>query len=287
MFTININGNSSFKTNIKITGNEFEGTLNDKPVKGSFIKINPYQFHLIYNNNSYNIDLMKMNRDEKTITIKVNSAKFHLQLKDKYDELLHSLGLDNLSVKKVSDVKAPMPGMVLSVLVQEGLAVKKGDALIILEAMKMENILKSPSDGIIKKIIANKGKAVEKNEILIHCKQVLTEKVHSFKDKLNELVSDAENDSKSSAGDKHETSRAMMQIEYEKISRLLKEMQRQKNDLEKVDIDSVSGKIKNGSIIKTNNGYLFLGAAVGKIEVDGIPVMSITPGSPIGRSPPR
>jgi biotin carboxyl carrier protein len=60
-----------------------------------------------------------------------------------------------------------MPGMVLNVLVQEGIAVKKGDALIVLEAMKMENILKSPSDGVIKKIIANKGKAVEKNEVLI------------------------------------------------------------------------------------------------------------------------
>ena len=167
MYTITINGNASAKTNITINGNEFEGTLNEKQIKGNFIKINDYQFHLIYNNASYNIDLMKMNREEKTITIKINSAKFNLQLKDKYDELLHTLGLDNLAVKKISDVKAPMPGMVLSVLVQEGLAVKKGDALIILEAMKMENILKSPSDGIIKKIIANKGKAVEKNEILI------------------------------------------------------------------------------------------------------------------------
>ena len=57
--------------------------------------------------------------------------------------------------------------MVLNVLVKEGDDVKKGDALIILEAMKMENILKSPSDGHIKKIAINKGLAVEKNQILI------------------------------------------------------------------------------------------------------------------------
>ena len=167
MYTITINGNSAVKTNISIKDNEFEGVLNEKLVKGNFIKINDYQFHIIFNNISYNIDLMKTNRDDKSLTIKVNSVKFNLQLKDKYDELLHSLGLDNLTTKKASDVKAPMPGMVLSVLVKEGLEVKKGDALIILEAMKMENILKSPNDGIIKKIIANKGKAVEKNEILI------------------------------------------------------------------------------------------------------------------------
>ena len=60
-----------------------------------------------------------------------------------------------------------MPGMVLNILVAEGQEVKKGEALIILEAMKMENILKSPTDGVIKKIAINKGVAVEKNQILI------------------------------------------------------------------------------------------------------------------------
>ena len=167
MYSITVNESPSLITNLKINGNLFEGTLNDKTVSGSFIKINNYQFHLIHNSISYNVDVIKMNAEEKLLVIKINSLKFNLQLKDKYDELLHSLNMDNLTAKKISDVKAPMPGMVLQILVQEGTEVKKGDALIILEAMKMENILKSPSDGIIKKIIAGKGKAVEKNEILI------------------------------------------------------------------------------------------------------------------------
>ncbi len=168
MYSITINENSAVKTDLKITGTEFEGTLNDKIVKGNFIKINNYQFHIIYNNSSYNVDVVKMNAEEKTLVVKINSIKFNLKLKDKYDELLHSLGLDNLAAKKISDVKAPMPGMVLRVLVVDGAEVKKGDALIVLEAMKMENILKSPCDGFIKKISAVTGKAVEKNEILIH-----------------------------------------------------------------------------------------------------------------------
>jgi len=167
MYSITINGASIAKTNIKINGSQFEGFLNDTEVNGSFIKINDYQFHIIYNNSSYNIDVVKINAADKTLVIKINSVKFNLQLKDKYDELLHSLGMDNMAAKKITDVKAPMPGMVLNVLVQEGLAVKKGDALIVLEAMKMENILKSPSDGVVKKIIAIKGRAVEKNEVLI------------------------------------------------------------------------------------------------------------------------
>lgn len=167
MYTITVNGKSVFKTKLNATENSFEGVLNEQLVKGDFIKINPYQFHLIHNNKSYNVDVIKLNAEEKTIVIKINSVKFNLQLKDKYDELLHNLGMDNMASKKVSDVKAPMPGMVLNVLVTEGAEVKKGDALIVLEAMKMENILKSPTDGVVKKVVAIKGNAVEKNQVLI------------------------------------------------------------------------------------------------------------------------
>jgi biotin carboxyl carrier protein len=166
MYTILSNG-QSHKAQVDISGSDFKAELNGKKMEGSFLKINPYQFHLIYDNRSFNVDVMKFNKEEKTVVVKINSVKYTLQLKDKYDDLLKSLGMDSLLSKKISDVKAPMPGMVLSVLVKEGVEVKKGDALIVLEAMKMENILKSPSDGIIKKIIANKGKAVEKNEVLI------------------------------------------------------------------------------------------------------------------------
>jgi len=60
-----------------------------------------------------------------------------------------------------------MPGLVLNILVEEGQDIKKGDALIVLEAMKMENILKSPADGKVKKVSVKKGVAVEKGQILI------------------------------------------------------------------------------------------------------------------------
>jgi biotin carboxyl carrier protein len=82
--------------------------------------------------------------------------------------LLKSLGFDDLNAKKVNEIKAPMPGLVLDVRVSEGDTVKKGDAILVLEAMKMENIIKSPTDGIIKKINVKKGVAVEKNQVLIN-----------------------------------------------------------------------------------------------------------------------
>jgi len=167
MYSITVNGNKTLKTDLKHTGTHFEGMLGDALIKGDMMKISAYQYHILHNNKSYNIDVIKLNAEEKSMILKVNSVKFTLQLKDKYDELLHSLGLDNLATKKVNDIKAPMPGMVLRILVNEGDTVKKGDALLVLEAMKMENILKSPTDGIIKKIAATKGVAVEKNQLLI------------------------------------------------------------------------------------------------------------------------
>lgn len=167
MFTISVGNQNQYKTNVKVTGNRFEGQLNDKFISGDFVKISPWQFNVLYNHQSYTIEVIKLNTAEKTMIIKVNSQRFSLSLKDKYDELLHSLGLDAMAAKKINDIKAPMPGMVLNVLVKEGQEVKKGDALLVLEAMKMENIIKSPSDGLVKKININKGTAVEKNQLLI------------------------------------------------------------------------------------------------------------------------
>jgi biotin carboxyl carrier protein len=167
MYSITVNGNKTLKTDLKHSDSFFEGTLNEALVKGDLLKINDHQYHLMYHEKSYNIEVIKLNAEEKTLVLKVNSVKFNLQLKDKYDDLLHSLGLDNLTAKKVNEIKAPMPGMVLKILVKDGDEVKKGDPLLVLEAMKMENILKSPTDGVIKKIAALTGVAVEKNQLLI------------------------------------------------------------------------------------------------------------------------
>ena len=60
-----------------------------------------------------------------------------------------------------------MPGLVLDVKLNVGDSVEKGDSILILEAMKMENVLKSPAEGVVKSIHINKGDAVEKNQLLI------------------------------------------------------------------------------------------------------------------------
>ncbi len=146
----------------------FEGFLNGDKFNWDVKKINNNTYHIIKNNKSFNVEVLSTNKEEKTFFIKVNGNKHKFTVKDRFDELLHSLGMDNMVGSKVADLKAPMPGLVLEVSVDGGPQVSKGDALLILEAMKMENVIKSPTDGVIKSISVNKGDTVEKNQLLLN-----------------------------------------------------------------------------------------------------------------------
>jgi biotin carboxyl carrier protein len=69
--------------------------------------------------------------------------------------------------KKTNEIKAPMPGMVLRMMVKQGDTIAKGDGLLVLEAMKMENIIKAPADGVIKQLMVAERDKVEKNQVMI------------------------------------------------------------------------------------------------------------------------
>jgi biotin carboxyl carrier protein len=148
--------------------NNSSGTIDDKNFSWDIVEVKDGSFHVIKNNKSYSVEVIKAEPAEKSFLISVNGNKYQLNVKDKFDELLKSLGMDNLTANKVNEIKAPMPGLVLDIRVSEGDEVKKGDPILVLEAMKMENILKSPTDGIVKKINVKKGIAVEKNQVLIY-----------------------------------------------------------------------------------------------------------------------
>lgn len=123
--------------------------------------------NVIYQNKSYNVEVVEVNHLEKTSTIKVNGNLYTVQVEDQFDLLLKQLGMDAAVGAKIREIKAPMPGLVLKIMVEEGAAVQKGDNLLVLEAMKMENILKSTTDGIIKKIHVAQGDKIEKNTVLL------------------------------------------------------------------------------------------------------------------------
>jgi biotin carboxyl carrier protein len=141
--------------------------LNDQVHDADISVIDAHTWHIIRNNKSFRAEVVEADYATKTFKIKVNGHLHVAEVKDKFDLLLESMGLNAAASTKVNDVKAPMPGLILDIKVSEGQAVQKGDALIILEAMKMENVIKAAGDGIVKAIKANKGDKVEKNQLLI------------------------------------------------------------------------------------------------------------------------
>lgn len=124
-------------------------------------------FHILKNNKAYKAEIEDIDYKKKVFNLKVNGTKYAVKINDKYDRLIDKLGMKVGTAQKVGDIKAPMPGLVLEVAIEVGTVVSKGDKVLILEAMKMENVIKATGDGIVKAIHITKGKAVEKGQLLI------------------------------------------------------------------------------------------------------------------------
>ena len=121
-----------------------------------------------------------------------------------------------------------------------------------------------------------------KQKIYYHFLSVAKEKVQLLENRLNDLKESGANETKSTAGDKHETALAMVQIEQANIREQLNEALKQLNLLEKINHEIHSEKIINGSLVKTYKGYFFLSIALGKAVVDEIQVIALSSNSPFG-----
>lgn len=148
-------------------GSDTQGTINGEPFDLDLILVHNNMYHLLKEHQSYEVHVIKSDFDKNQIDLKIAGKNYSPQIVSEFDELLKSMGMNKVQNEIVKEVKAPMPGLVSEILVRVGTIVQVNDNLLVLEAMKMENMLKSPTTGIVKNIRVKKGKAVEKNEILI------------------------------------------------------------------------------------------------------------------------
>ncbi|MEY3679346.1 MAG: Glutaconyl-CoA decarboxylase subunit gamma [Bacteroidota bacterium] len=162
-YQVNVNGTQNY--NLESSNGSWK--LDGKKVETDQLLIKDNLLHILHERASYRVEVIDFSRADKTASIKVNGTVYKVSLKDQFDGLLQALGLDGVQAAKIAELKAPMPGLVLSLLVKEGESVKKGDNLFVLEAMKMENIIKAPADVSIKSIKIKPGDKVEKNQTLI------------------------------------------------------------------------------------------------------------------------
>ncbi len=113
----------------------------------------------------YRIDDVEF--DGNTVSFTLNGRPVSAQVKDEQDLLLERLGFKSDTTASAGEIKAPMPGKILEVIVKKGDEVDTGDPVAILEAMKMENELKSPLRGTVSDIHIQAGDSVEKNQPLM------------------------------------------------------------------------------------------------------------------------
>lgn len=123
---------------------------------------------------------------------------------------------------------------------------------------------------------------VLKEDLLKQCVLFVNDKLEIIETIMSENRKALEQESKSSAGDKHETGRAMLHLEMEKASQQLDVAQQMKETLHRIQLNSVSKKIKLGSLIATDQGIYFLSISAGQLTVDGNSYYAISPFSPIG-----
>lgn len=163
-----------YKVNIKDSENFFdidfkEGDIlvNNDPISMDIEKIKDNLYHVIHGYKGFSVEIIAINPTKKEVQLKINGKTVILQIKDDMDLLLDKMGMSSASLNKVANIKSPMPGLVLDIKIEVGESVEKGTPLLILEAMKMENIIKSSGKGIVKAINIKQGQAVEKNEVLL------------------------------------------------------------------------------------------------------------------------
>lgn len=150
----------------KINGRSYS-VSNENLNQLDILQTGPNEYHLIKDDQSYLCSVNAIDWSNKEMVLSLNGKEVSVEISDHVDQLVEKLGLSVAAVAKSNDAFAPMPGLVLEVLVNVGEEIEAGTPLLILEAMKMENVLKSEGAGLVKSISVKKGDAVEKRQLLI------------------------------------------------------------------------------------------------------------------------
>lgn len=115
------------------------------------------------------------------------------------------------------------------------------------------------------------------------CYELVQQKIDAVQKNLHDLSDSAGNETKRTAGDKHETALAMLQIEQENNSRQLKELLQQKAILEKLDASIQNEMAVRGSLVHSNNGIFYISLGLGKLKVEDDTVFAVSPEAPLGK----
>lgn len=138
--------------------------VNGEAREVDFLTLGESLFSVLMNNKSYEI---VMEEADGQYEVLIQGRLYTGQVLDERAQLLASrrsgMGADTGEIS----IKSPMPGLIAAIPVTEGQEVKKGQTVVILESMKMQNELKSPRDGVVGRIRVNPGESVEQKQTLL------------------------------------------------------------------------------------------------------------------------
>ncbi len=125
------------------------------------------EFHVIENGKSHLITVMEFDLQSRSCVLKVDGEIKKVKFLRDLDLMIERMGLNAAQVSKLQILNAPMPGLVTQIKIKAGEKVEKGSPLLILEAMKMENVIIAPQAATVKELKVTTGQAVEKGAVLI------------------------------------------------------------------------------------------------------------------------
>ncbi len=125
-------------------------------------------------------------------------------------------------------------------------------------------------------------KANIKQQLCLLCYEAVAQRIANAQNAIDVAKESANDDSKSSAGDKHETGRAMAQLEQEKSAIQLNESIELKKEVEKIDFTNSAGSAQLGSLVITDKGNFFISVPIGKLNINQQTYFAVSPSSPIG-----
>lgn len=154
--------------NYKITTENGQVELTkDDLIQANLTRLNKDLYHILEDGSSIQGQVRDIDLQSKTVSIEHDNRLYTFDISTALDEQVVNIQKSSAQKNRDLSIKSSMPGLVLDLMVKEEDTVEEGDAVMILEAMKMENVIKTKFSGVIKKIHCEKGQSIEKNQLLI------------------------------------------------------------------------------------------------------------------------
>src|SRR5690554_2465924 len=151
---------------------EYKYVVDGQEVKGekgmsSIEWIDNTYFTIHFMGKQFHGEVLEDATEDQKLIVKINHRTLEIKRERPIDDIIRQLGLDKKKVKKLHQLKSPMPGRILRFDVNIGDTVQEGTPLLTLEAMKMENVIKAEGEGVVKAIVKLTEAVVDKGELII------------------------------------------------------------------------------------------------------------------------